>query len=63
MPSLDTRDSLVHSLACGRMNTPYLAEALALLLSQVPGHLAGLQALGERTVKNQSVDTSDKQGP
>ena len=47
----NARGSLVHGLARGRTHTPYLAEALALLLSQVPGHLAGLQALGERTVK------------
>ena len=47
----NAQGSLVHGLACGRTHTPYLAEALALLISQVPGHLAVLQALGERTVK------------
>ena len=41
----------------------YLTEALALLLPQVPGHLAGLQALGEMNSENQSVNTGRKQSP
>lgn len=41
----------------------YLTEALALLLPQVPGHLAGLQALGEMNSENQSVNTGKKQSP
>lgn len=38
----------------------YLTEALALLLPQVPGHLAGLQALGEMNSENKSVNTKPK---